>query len=146
MAVDSVKAAERRRHEQKIRERRATFTFIGILLFAFAVFGVWIMTYEPATNGATLEATSGDTEKISNVHMASELCEAQAQLNYQGKLVHSAVDNFSSRYDEPRNLFVILMRVSVLYDQKPAEEFRVHCHVIPEHTEVDYFKGFPLKT
>ncbi len=145
MAVKSAQDVERLRQEKRAQEKRATLTFTGLLLLAFAAFGLWITCYTPDSQAAKLTSAEGDTKKISNVFMAGSLCKEQAAINYQGKVVNAVTDDFSSRYDEPRDLFIILMRVSVKDDQDLTTDYQVYCHVVPDDTVVSYMIGFEIK-
>lgn len=125
-------------------DKRASQTFIGILLLTLTIFGWWVIHYNPIGGKAHLEDEKGKAKSISNIFMASTLCKKQAALNFQGSLVSAIVDDFSTRYDRPRDLFVVLLFVSVYQPGKVTEEYRTHCHVTPNDTEVHYYRGFAV--
>ena len=142
MAVLSRREIAAQRKTRLAEERRATFTFIAIISIACLIFGVWLTYYTPETDEAILIDNEGRPKPIRNLYMAGSLCQEQANMNYHGSLVQAIIDDFSSRYDQPRDLFVISLMVSVRYSSMRNDEYQVHCHVIPENTVVDYFKGF----
>ena len=144
MAVDTAKAVVERRQQRLAEEKRATMIFTGILIFAFVIFGFWILNYAPISNQATLPDQGGTPKQISDLFMASTLCQKQADINYRGSLVDAVTDDYSTRYDYPRDLYVVLLMVSVYKLATRAMEYRVHCHVVPDDTVVDYFKGFAV--
>ncbi len=129
---------------RRTTEKRASQTFIGVLLLTLLIFGWWVIHYNPISAKAHLEDDKGKAKSISNLFMASALCQKQAALNFQGALVDAIVDDFSTRYDRPRDLFVVLLFVSVYQPGRVTEEYRTHCHVTPNDTEVHYYRGFAV--
>jgi hypothetical protein len=145
MAVGTAKAAAERRQQKLAEEKRASMIITAILVFAVVLLGFWITTFAPVSSQATLPDKAGEPRKISNLFLASSLCQKQAGINYRGNLVNAVTDDFSTRHDYPRDLFVVLLLVSVYEPAKRTMEYRVHCHVIPNDTVVNYFKGFIIE-
>lgn len=144
MAASGIGRSRSNGKTQQAADVNASRAFIAILVVTLAIFGWWVSSLNPISSKATLVDDVGNARTISNLFMASTLCKKQAALNFQGDVVQSIIDQHSTRYDRPRDLFVVLLMVSVYQTGSAVSEYRAHCHVIPNDTEVNYFKGFTV--
>jgi hypothetical protein len=144
MAASGIGRIRSQGNAQRISDANASRAFIGILVATLGIFGWWVSNLEPISDKAIIADEAGKPRSISNVFMAGTLCKKQAALSFQGDVVQSIIDHHSTRYDRPRDLFVVLLMVSVYETGKTVDEYRAHCHVVPNETEVNYFRGFTV--
>ena len=119
--------------------------FSLFLAVACGLLGYLIANYTPKATHAQFLDAEGNPEAIRTLLAASRLCKSQADLNYGNALVDAMVDDYSSRYDEPRDLFVVLLFTSVQQPRVGVKDYRIHCHVVPEETMVSYFRDFEIQ-
>jgi hypothetical protein len=86
----------------------------------------------------------GIVVKVEGLLTAEQLCREQLNVRYGDRLMSTTLDRHSSRFDMPRDLFLIFMRVSVGPYSK-HEDFRVHCHVEIGGSQVAYLEAFEIR-
>ena len=121
MAVGTAKAAAERR-QQKLAEETRVYDHHGHPSFCRCPWASGSRLFAPVSSQATLPDKAGEPRKISNLFLASSLCQKQAGINYRGNLVNAVTDDFSTRHDYPRDLFVVLLLVSVYEPAKRTME------------------------
>jgi hypothetical protein len=84
---------------------------------------------------AELVDVDGVVVKVDRLITAERLCREQLKLRYKDD---------SSRFDEPRTLFLIFLQVSVAA-YPGAEDMRIHCHVQAGASQVAYLGAFHPK-
>ena len=145
MSFKAGRETTRRLHEKKRRhEKRMSAVFTTLLMVACGLLGYMVATYVPTETQAQLVDAEGLPEAIQTIAAASRLCRSQAGINYGSSLIEALIDDYSTRYDKNRDLFVVLLMTSVAEPKVGSKEYRVHCHVIPKETVVHYFKGFEV--
>jgi hypothetical protein len=87
---------------------------------------------------------NGVVVKIEGLLTAEQLCREQLNVQYGGRLMSATVDDHSSRFDMPRDLFLIFMRTSVEGYPK-SEDLRIHCHVEFGGSQVAYLAAFDIR-
>jgi hypothetical protein len=93
---------------------------------------------------AELMGHDGAVVKVEGLLTAEQLCREQLNVRYGDRLMSTTVDSHSSRFDMPRDLFLIFMRVSVGGDSK-VEDLRIHCHVELGGSQVAYLGTFDIR-
>lgn len=131
--------------KKRRREKHVSALFTGFLMVACMLLGYLVATYEPESSQAQLVLPNGRVAAVQSIDEAGRLCESQADIEFGEKLIDTLIDDFSTRYDEPRNLFVVLL-LSTVRQPNGTTDYRVHCHVIPDDSVVSYFKRFEVKT
>lgn len=93
------------------------------------------------TPKAQLRDIDGNPLEVISLASASQLCLAQLDNRYRSTLLSRHIDDHSSRFDTPRNVFLVFMYASV---GRPGDSTltRIHCHVRPGDTTVSYFGIF----
>ncbi len=72
---------------------------------------------------------------------ASKVCELEAAEKFEGSLLHSSVNWHSTRYQESRDVFVVMLDATVgTYAQQ--ESANIYCYVNPRTEDVSYFKAY----
>lgn len=72
---------------------------------------------------------------------ASKVCQTEAKEKFEGRLLHSSVNWHSTRFQESRNVFVVMLDANVgTYTQQ--ESANVYCYVNPRTESVSYFKAY----
>ena len=72
---------------------------------------------------------------------ASKVCAAEAEEKFEGRLLHSSVNWHSTRFQESRNVFVVMLDANVgTYAQQ--ESANIYCYVNPRTEDVSYFKAY----
>ncbi|MGH1371866.1 MAG: hypothetical protein ACRBBW_07525 [Cellvibrionaceae bacterium] len=72
---------------------------------------------------------------------ASRVCEVEAKEKFEGRLLHSSVNWHSTRYQESRDVFVVMLDATVgSYTRQ--ESANVYCYVNPRTEDVSYFKAY----
>jgi hypothetical protein len=121
----------------------------SLRLFIFGMFAASLAAmmfyipfeYMPFKLRISLTDQVGKPVAVTNLLLAGQLCERQLRDNLGGRLVSSYIDHRSSRYDESRQLFLVLLYAST-GDAYHPEQIRVHCRVKPNATRIDYFGVF----
>lgn len=70
---------------------------------------------------------------------ARDVCLNEAQTNMGALLLSSALDNRSTYHDPRRDIYVVVMKLSV-GDSTSAEEVVVYCNVDPKQQLIVYYK------
>lgn len=138
-------AAVRLRDKNRKQERWFTTAITGLLMVACAMLGFFPANYSPPPSQASLVDDQSIPEAIRTLSAASQLCQSQAGMSFGEPLVVAFIDDYSTRFDERRNLFVVVMFASVQRPDTGIKEYRVHCHVIPEEVSANYFQSFAVK-
>jgi hypothetical protein len=86
----------------------------------------------------------GVVVKVERLLTAEQLCREQLNLRYGDRLFSTTVDDHSSRFDLPRDLFLVFMRVSV-GEYSKSEDLRIHCHVAVGGSQVAYLGAFDIR-
>jgi len=85
----------------------------------------------------------GGVVKVEGLLTAEQLCRQQVSVRYGDRLLSTTLDGHSSRFDVPRDLFLVLMQVSV-GDYTRSEDFKIHCHVQLGASQVAYLGAFDM--
>jgi hypothetical protein len=93
---------------------------------------------------AELVDVDGVVVKVDRLITAERLCREQLKLRYKDDLLSTTLDDHSSRFDEPRALFLIFLQVSVAA-YAGAGDMRIHCHVQAGASQVAYLGAFHPK-
>lgn len=72
---------------------------------------------------------------------AARSCEIEAAEKFEGRLLHSSIDWHSTRFQESRNVFVVMLNGTVgTYGD--SELVNIYCYVSPKTERVSYFKAY----
>ncbi len=72
---------------------------------------------------------------------AARVCEIEAKEKFEGRLLHSSVNWHSTRFQESRNVYVVMLDGNVgEYTQQ--ESVNIYCYVNPKSEQVSYFKAY----
>lgn len=72
---------------------------------------------------------------------AARVCEIEAKEKFEGRLLHSSVNWHSTRFQDSRNVYVVMLDGSVgKYTRQ--ESVNIYCYVNPKSEQVSYFKAY----
>ena len=110
-----------------------------LILLAFLFTSDFSLDFKP--NQFTASLGSGKKAiSITSLGAAQHLCKNQASINYRSRLFQTHIDDHSSRFDDNRDLYLVMMLVSI-GTAADHYQYRVHCRVQYKDNQVDYFKA-----
>ena len=114
--------------------------------FALLIGALWYLPnqFVDVLPQAELMGYDGVVVKVEGLLTAEQLCREQLNVQYGDRLMSTTLDDHSSRFDIPRDLFLIFMRVSVGGYSK-SEDLRIHCHVALGGSHVAYLGAFDIR-
>ena len=72
---------------------------------------------------------------------AAKSCEIEAAEKFEGRLLHSSIDWHSTRFQESRNVYVVMLNGTVGTFGN-SDSVNIYCYVSPKTERVSYFKAY----
>ncbi len=112
---------------------------------AIVVPTILMTAYYAGNQSYSFDSSASNSKAIEQVPFdsldASKVCEVEAKEKFEGRLLHSSVNWHSTRYQESRNVYVVMLDATVgSYAQQ--ESANVYCYVNPRSKDVSYFKAY----
>lgn len=88
--------------------------------------------------------SNGVPVPIRSLVAAERLCLAQASKIYGQRLFRTDIDDHSSRFDQPRNLFLVLLQAKV-GSRTDSREYTLHCRIQHLDHTISYLKAIDVQ-
>lgn len=118
----------------------------GLFAAGSVITGASLLTLAASGHGSLIW---GDSDTSSNQRQvrefdqldAAKACSVEAQDRFDGQLLRYHIDDHSSRYEESRGVYLVVLQGHVGTRRK-FDEAMIYCYIRPSTNQVTYFRAY----